>query len=51
MRALTLKENNLIEGLRTAVEQRDDCNGMDEGSKDKCKDCIRRIFYYDSVHG
>ena len=51
MGGLTIKEENIIESLWTAVEQWDDCNGMSEGSEKKCENCLFRIFHYDPMHG
>jgi hypothetical protein len=47
VRGLTLKEENLIEDLWTAVEQWDDCDGMNGGSEKKCENCPFRILYYE----
>jgi hypothetical protein len=51
MRELTLKEENLIEALWTAVEQWDACDGDGEGSWRKCENCPFRILHYDPMHG
>jgi hypothetical protein len=51
MRGLALKEESLIDGIWTAVEQWDACDGRGEGSGKKCENCPFQIFYYDAMHG
>jgi hypothetical protein len=51
MRALTIKEENLIDDLWTAVEQWDVCDGSRGGQGLLCKNCPFRIFHYDAMYG
>jgi hypothetical protein len=51
MRELTLKEENIIDVLWTAVEQWDACDGTNEGSANECEKCPFAIFHYEPRYG
>jgi hypothetical protein len=51
MRELTLKEENLIEEMWTAVEQWDECDGSAEGGDKKCDVCPLQNIFYDPLRG